>query len=129
MIQTETSKAKIIFVSVPNDAQAFNIERVQERCGLGDLIVEYNNPFTAKENDIIPLPQGNWTILNTLDDVTEGEANKVMPSYYCPINCETYFWHKEGDGTTMLEGAQTALKSLATSLGVEGKTIILYQLK
>ena len=105
MIQTETSKAKILIVEVPNYGE-----------------------FTD-------LPQGNWTILNTLDEVTEDEA-ALIAEIDPEIDFEntatrerlpTYIDYMD-DGEYYLS-PKNSIKSLATSLGVEGKTIILYQLK
>jgi len=104
MIQTETSKAKIIFVSVPSDARDFRIASIGSRI----LFMPKESYFVS---DWIDIPQGNWTILNVLDDVTEDEAALIS-------------WDDEWF-TSHID----ALQHTATSLGVEGKTIILYQLK
>ena len=125
MIHTETSKAKIIFVSVPNDAARFEIDE--------DLF--YLTPQTDI-SQIIELPQGNWTILNVLDDVTEDESAlliaEIDPEIYFENTATrerlpTYIDYMD-DGEYYLS-PKNSIKSLATSLGVEGKTIILYELK
>ena len=126
MIQTETSKAKIIFSSVPNDAKDFRIATIGSR-------LLFRPKETNFISDFIELPQGNWTILNVLDDVTEDEAEMVVEEYqgeddgqYIPSmmgfkNYEIF--------PAFSLSATESLHSLATSLGVEGKTIILYELK
>lgn len=121
MIQTETSKAKIIFSSVPNDAKDFRIATIGSR-------LLFRPKETNFISDFIELPQGNWTILNVLDDVTEDEAEMLveMGSYHNTFkNYITNDTHK----SNQLRTATESLHSLATSLGVEGKTIILYELK
>lgn len=120
MIQTETSKAKIIFVSVPNDAECFELAHSQTETRLHFQSEEHFLGF-----DSITLPQGNWTILNVLDDVTEDDAAKLVGSFggwYARYGCYEVAFDLN---CTAIE----SLQSLATSLGVEGKTIILYQLK
>lgn len=98
MIQTETSKAKIIFVSVPDNTEKSKIHHYK-----GKDILWHITKAVHKLNTPIDLPEGNWTILNVLDDVTEDEAMGIL-------------------------GVENS-HSLATSLGVEGKTIIIYELK
>lgn len=124
MIQTETSKAKIIFVSVPNDATNFHFALQQIR-----LWYDTSDSKNYSEE----LPQGNWTILNVLDDVTEDEAKIVVNNPY-----RGYYYEYLPKGAMRLSNtaanhpfdtAKESLHSLATSLGVEGKTIIIYQLK
>ena len=120
MIQTETIKAKINFVSVPNDARDFRIATIGSR-------LLFRQKETNFISDFIDLPQGNWTILNVLDDVTEDEAEMVADDFL-------FMFTKEGFKSYLsydigLRTATESILSLATSLGVEGKTIILYQLK
>lgn len=126
MIQTETSKAKILLVEVPNF-----IEEIREMFIHDKETMPLALMIGFGVINFIPIiiPQGNWTILNTLDEVTEDEAEKVMPDFFDVFEQELVYWHKENDGTVFTETAQMALHSLATSLGVEGKTIILYELK
>lgn len=126
MIQTETSKAKIIFVSVPNDANNFRISMIAHR------IIFQNSKSIL---DWVDIPQGNWTILNVLDDVTEDEA-ALIAEIDPEIDFEntatrerlpTYIDYMD-DGEYYLS-PKNSIKSLATSLGVEGETIIIYELK
>lgn len=114
MIQTETSKAKIIFLE-GSDAKSYIV----------------NN----KVKQISEAPQGNWTILNVLDDVTEDEA-ALIAEIDPEIDFEntatrerlpTYIDYMD-DGEYYLS-PKNSIKSLATSLGVEGETIIIYELK
>jgi len=128
MIQTETSKAKIIFVSVPNDARDFRIATIGSR-------LLFRQKETNFISDFIDLPQGNWTILNVLDDVTDDEANLIaeidpeidFENTATRERLPTYIDYMD-DGEYYLS-PKNSIKSLATSLGVEGKTIILYGLK
>ena len=108
MIQTETSKAKIIFVSVPNAFSNFDLidchPKFNHKLLISNDKIDYDEwGENSNPKLVLNLPQGNWTILNVLDDVTEDEAMGVL-------------------------GVES-LHSLATSLGVEGKTIIIYELK
>lgn len=121
MIQTETSKAKIIFVSVPNGARDFRIATIGSR-------LLFRQKETNFISDFIDLPQGNWTILNVLDDVTDDEAEMVVESF---IGAFKYFkcYNTIDNEKGFVLSATESLHSLATSLGVQGKTIIIYELK
>ena len=129
MIQTETTKAKILLVEVPNDANAFKIQNFRSGLWLKQTDSKKLNGFDCK------LPQGNWTILNTLDEVTDDEA-ALIAEIDPEIDFEntatrerlpTYIDYMD-DGEYYLS-PKNSIKSLATSLGVQGKTIILYELK
>lgn len=118
MIQTETSKAKIIFKDLPSNANRFKVFNDEK---------PYLSYFVGVETLREFLPQGNWTILNVLDGVTEDEAEMVADDFL-------FMFTKEGFKSYLsydigLRTATESLHSLATSLGVEGKTIILYELK
>lgn len=101
MIQTETSKAKILFVRVPNDAKDFLVEKSE---------LSYWGNFDWIDEK---LPQGNWAILNTLDEVTEDEAKIILGVR----ESESMATHKK------------RLHEIAASLGIKDKIIILYELK
>ena len=119
MIQTETSKAKLLFISVPNDVFQYRLSTIGAR-----LIYESK----SKGIDYSELPKGNWTILNTLDEVTEGEAEKVM-SCIKSMSSIRYFNEKGLTKGVLFQSAKTCLTSRAKGLFVKGKTIILYELK
>lgn len=129
MIHTETNKAKILLVEVPMDIIAYGVHHAMD----GDK----RSFRVASETDnyeLCLLPQGNWTLLNTLDAVTEDEAERVVEEYqgedddqYIPSmmgfkNYEIF--------PAFSLSATESLHSLATSLGInEGKWVVLYQFK
>ena len=125
MIQTETSKAKIIFVSVPNGARDFRIATIGSR-------LLFRQKETNFISDFIDLPQGNWTIINVLDDVTEDESEIIVEQVrvkgWKSKAFKNYKNHISSNKDSYIFADQS-LHSLATSLGVEGKTIIIYELK
>jgi len=69
----QTSKAKVLFVYVPNlRGKTFDLD-------FGYL--EYPNIIDGYDDwewDSIKLPQGNWKIINTLDSITDSEAKDVL---------------------------------------------------
>jgi len=134
VINSETSKASLLFVNIPNDGKNFSILNVSKEAFICYSLngISYGFPNLGKP---ITIPQGNWTILNTLDEVTEGEA-ALIAEIDPEIDFEntatrerlpTYIDYMD-DGEYYLS-PKNSIKSLATSLGVQGKTIILYELK
>lgn len=126
MIQTETTKAKILLMEVPIDTQDYDKEILKLR---DDSHIRY---WEDGKDYLIDLPQGNWTILNTLDEVTEDEAERLVDSVKVKGwkgNVFKNYRNHISSNKDCFINADQSLQSLATSLGVQGKTIILYQLK
>lgn len=140
MIQTETTKAKILLVEVPKTFSNFDLIDCHPKFNHKLLISNDKTDYDEwGENSnpklVLNLPQGNWSILNTLDEVTEDEAALIaeidpeidFEDAHTGIRYPAYRDHI--DTPTFYSSPRRSLQSLATSLGVQGKTIILYELK
>lgn len=125
MIQTETSKAKILFVKITEDAQDFLIEKNE---------LSYWGDFDWQE---VNLPNSNWQILNTLKDVSEEEAEMIaeidpeidFEDAHTKKRYPAYVDHV--DIPTFYTSPARSLRSLAQSLNLDTQKnyVILYEEK
>lgn len=123
MIQTETSKAKILFVEVPKTSGFYKVEGSTFTCD-----PDINAEMCSWR--IIPIPHGNWQILNTLKDVSEEEAEIVVESFVLGFK---FFrcYHTTENGKKFVIYANKSLHSIAQSLNLDAQKnyVILYELK
>lgn len=108
-----TSKARILFVSVPEDSAAHYVK---------DNVMYYSSDWRTNElNQGMGLPDGQWQFLSLLKDADEEKAASVVDKWDSG---------KYNDYSRHLARVDTALESihsLANHLGCEGNQVILVE--
>jgi len=118
MIQTETPKAKILLVEVPVGKEFWINNNFLH---IGDVKGDAHS---------IILPKENWSILNTLKDVSEEEAERVADRITPPAFTFTNPLGQKHCIEHLPLPYKESLHSLASSLNIkEGNVVILYELK
>lgn len=124
-----TSKARILFVSVPEDAIRFSVEN--ERW-LNFTISVWDKAKQTDGTEKIMLPDGDWTLLSLLKDADEEKAASVVDSI-SPFENRVCYRDYEGspdewlDRSDYFDTALESLHSLANYLGCEGNQAILIE--
>ena len=118
-----TSKARILFVSVPEETNDCDIEN--------NILYADSDKWVIEKS--IPLPEGKWHLLSILKDATEENAASVVDEktivivrddgsfaddvkYYFSIGPYLHY-----------PNAYLALESIANHLGCEGNQVILVE--
>lgn len=120
----ETSKARLLFVVVPDDAKDFRIQH----WNVSVFVCSQQDPEPDLWYELSP---GDWQTLGDLNEVTEEQAARVVDTYFDEFERDTYFVGQDEGYMIFVYTAIHALKSLARSLSIpaDKKTIVLADFK
>lgn len=119
MKQITTTKATILFVEFPNDAESIIYYP-------RSIIFADSTWKKTKRGKRIELPEGTWQFITLLKDASEEQAVNVVDSIFDKY----YMDYENPNNNTYAPGytfdtALESLHSLATSLGVKGNAAVL----